>query len=122
MKKIICQVGGKVKPISFKEQTKILKKPEGVKDDECSELPVWNEDKQRCISLWKANMFERIKFLFTGKIWLWVWYGQSQPPVCVEIENPFKENLSLGYYKKKLKFQWNNFKRDLRKNKELTGR
>lgn len=77
-------------PISFKEQTKILNKPEGMTDKECSPLPVWN-DSQRCISCWKGNLKERLLFLFTGKIWLHVWYGQTQPPVRVDIESPFKE-------------------------------
>jgi len=78
-------------PISFKEQTKILNKPEGMTDKECSPLPVWNGDSQRCISCWKANLKERLLFLFTGKIWLWVWYGQTQPPVCVDIIHPFRK-------------------------------
>ena len=81
-----------MKPISFKEQTKILNKPEGMTDKECSPLPVWNGDGQRCISCWKANLKERLLFLFTGKMWLWIWYGQTQPPVCVDIMHPFKKS------------------------------
>jgi hypothetical protein len=103
-------------PISFKEQTKILNKPEGMTDKECSPLPVWNGDGKRCISCWKGNLKERILFLFTGKIWLWVWYGQTQPLVCVDIIHPFKKTL-----KEKIENRYAALKIKFRRQYEIIG-
>ena len=84
-----------MKPINFKESNKNLLKPESMKDGECGSLPVYN-DGVYCISCWKLSFRERIKLLFSGKIWLWVWFGDTQPPVCLEATNPFKANHGDG--------------------------
>ena len=80
-----------MKHIDFEGSNKTLTKPEGWTDEQCSSLKVHN-DGEKTISCWQLTVWERIKLLFTGKIWLWVWYGNTSPPVCVDIENPFKEN------------------------------
>lgn len=77
-------------PISFKEQTKVLQKPESMTDEECMPLPVYNDGKQ-CISCWKASLKERIIFLLTGKIWLRILSGITQPPVCVDVNYPWEK-------------------------------
>lgn len=77
-----------MKPIEFKEQTKVLSKPKSMTDEECSSMAIWN-DGEKCISCWKASLKERIRFLFTGKMWLWVLSGVTQPPVLVDVQNPF---------------------------------
>lgn len=55
----------------------------------CENLHVFN-DGEKSISLWKASLKDRIKILFTGKIWLWVFAGHTAPPVCVDANYPFK--------------------------------
>jgi len=80
-----------MKPIDFKEKTKVLVKPRSMTDKECGSLAIWNEDKEVCISCWKGTLKDKLRFLFTGKIWLHVWFGETQPPVCVETKFPFGE-------------------------------
>ena len=77
-----------MRAVKFKEANKVLTKPEGWTDDECFSLHVWN-DGQKSISCWKPSIRERIKLLFTGKIWLWVYSGYTAPPVLVDVRTPF---------------------------------
>lgn len=71
-----------MKPIKFKEATTELKKPSNMTDEECAVLPIFRDLKNNtCISLWKLTIWERIKLLFHGRIWLGVMSGDSQPPV-----------------------------------------
>jgi len=74
-----------VKPIQFKEQTKVLQKPESMTDEECGTLPIWNDGK-RCISCWKMSFKERLKALLYGKIWIHVLSGETQPPIAIECD------------------------------------
>ena len=83
-----------MKPIEFKQQTIVLQKPSSMSDEECSPLAIHQTENGECISCWTATLKERIKFLFTGRIWLWVVSGRAQPPVYVGIETPFKEKHS----------------------------
>jgi len=77
-----------MKPISFPEQTQVLKKPSSMTDEECTPLPVYNDGKNS-ISCWRGGFRDRLRFLFTGKMWLWVISGSSQPPVLVTPDYPF---------------------------------
>ena len=77
-----------MKPIGFNEQTKVLSKPIGMSDEECGSLAIFN-DGEICVSCWKGGWRERIKFLFTGMVWLQVWSGVTQPPVRCDIDKPF---------------------------------
>jgi hypothetical protein len=79
-----------MRPIEFSEQTKILNKPKDMTDEECSSLPVYTDGKH-CISVWRATFMERLRFMFSGKIWLWVVSGQTQPPVSLDLQNPFRK-------------------------------
>jgi hypothetical protein len=76
--------------IDFKESNKTLTKPEDWTDEECQSLKVYNDGKHS-ISCWKPTIIERIKLLFTGKIWVFVWYGNTSPPICIDVNYPFKE-------------------------------
>jgi hypothetical protein len=78
-----------MKPIPFNEATNVLQKPDNMTDEECTSLPVFRDGKV-CISLWKASLFERIKFMITGKIWIWVLSGKTQPPIILSIKYPFE--------------------------------
>jgi hypothetical protein len=71
--------------IYFKESTVELKKPQSMSDEECRSLHIMQTPDGQCISLWKATFFERLKFLFHGKIWLGIISGKTQPPVWVDI-------------------------------------
>ena len=70
-----------MKPISFKEQNKILTKPSSMTDDECQSMPVFT-DGVNCISCWKLNLKDRLKALIFGKVWIYVWSGKTQPPIA----------------------------------------
>lgn len=81
-----------MKPITFEEQNKVLNKPESMTDEECSPLPVFNDGEQS-VSCWKCeSLRERIKFLFTGIMWLGVFAGRSQPPVYITVDKPLRTN------------------------------
>jgi len=71
-------------PKHFKEATIELKKPEGMTDDECGSLHIFQQDNGTCISLWTVSFWERLKFLFHGHIWLGVLSGTTQPPVWLD--------------------------------------
>lgn len=75
-------------PIKFKEQNRILQKPLGMTKEECSPLPVF-ADGQQSISCWQATWWERIKFLFSGRVWVCVLSGKTQPPIWADIKYPF---------------------------------
>ncbi len=72
-----------MQPIDFPQSNKRLLKPEGMTDEECGPLPIVT-DGQVCVSLWKVGWQERISVLLFGRVWLFVWSGQTQPPVSLE--------------------------------------
>ncbi len=86
-----------MKPINFPQSTKVLQRPSEMTDNECLPLPVWNDGKQ-CISCWKPTFVERFRILLTGKVWLGVLTGETQPPVFVSGERVF-EKASKGKFK-----------------------
>ena len=68
-------------PSSFPETNRILLKPEGT-DKDIDTLSVFS-DGERCISLWKPTLKERLSILLFGNVWLDVMSGKTQPPVTV---------------------------------------
>lgn len=76
-----------MKPIQFKQATIELQRPISMTDEECASLPICRTEEGTCISCWKANFWQRIKFLFHGKIWLGVVSGHTQPPVWLDCTN-----------------------------------
>lgn len=77
-----------MKPVTFPEKTVDLQRPPSMTEEECQPLPVFR-DGERCISCWRPTLRERLRILFTGQVWLHVWFGNSQPPVYVGAEYPF---------------------------------
>jgi hypothetical protein len=73
-----------MKPVYFKEATQELKKPSSMTDEQCSSLFVFQSPEGTCISCWTVTFWQRIKFLFHGKIWLGVHSGKTQPPVWID--------------------------------------
>lgn len=77
-----------MKPINFPESNADLSRPYGTSAEQCSSLPILQTG-EFCISCWKGSWRDRLHFLFTGKCWLSVWSGVTQPPVKLTIEEPF---------------------------------
>lgn len=78
-----------MKPIDFKQSTKVLQRSADMTNDECSSLHVWSDGMQ-CVSCWKPSLSERISLVFGGKVWLGVASGSTQPPVFLSGKNVFK--------------------------------
>nr|DAN12625.1 MAG TPA: hypothetical protein [Caudoviricetes sp.] len=78
-----------MKPIDFKQSTKVLQRSPDMTDDERASLPVWSDGMQ-CVSCWKPSLSERILVAFGGKVWLGVASGSTQPPVFLSGRNVFK--------------------------------
>ena len=76
-------------PIPFDEMNLTLNAPEG-EEENVDAMPAYT-DGTHCISCWQLSPedLERLKEN-GGKIWLWVWSGHTQPPVCVDTVNPFE--------------------------------
>jgi len=70
-------------PVKFDEANHVLGRPASMTADQCGSLHVWTDGK-RCVSLWQLTLRERLSALFSGRVWLHVWYGRTQPPVAVE--------------------------------------
>lgn len=77
-----------MKPIDFPQSTKVLQKPEQMLDSECKPLPIWSDGKE-CVSCWRPTFKERLRILFTGKVWLSVLTPFTQPPVYITGEKFF---------------------------------
>jgi hypothetical protein len=76
-----------VKPIKFAEANIVFSKPDSMSDDECGSLPAHKYD-NGIISCWKMSFKERIKVLFTGKVWFDV-MSKFQPPIWLSVDTPF---------------------------------
>lgn len=73
-----------MKPLYFKEATVELKKPSSMSDEDCSSLFIHQTSDGTCISLWTTSFWERLKFLFHGKLWIGILSGKTQPPVWLD--------------------------------------
>lgn len=51
-------------------------------------LPIWTDGTQ-CVSCWKCSFLDRLRILFTGRVWASVRSGQTQPPMWIASEYPF---------------------------------
>jgi len=73
-----------MKPVRFDEANKNLTKPADMSDEECSSLPVFN-DGTVCVSCWELSDDDKKQLLETGKLWLSVHSGVTQPPVLLTV-------------------------------------
>jgi hypothetical protein len=94
-----------MKPIDFPEKTLDLQKPAGMTDEQCSPLPVFR-DGQHCISCWAPTWRERLEILLGRPIWLWVWMGNTQPPVLLATERPFVKRMGRRELERALRPTW----------------
>ena len=74
-----------MRPLNFKEATIELKKPSSMSDEECGSLFIYNTEKGECISLWTVSFWNRLKFLFHGKLWIGILSGKTQPPIWLDM-------------------------------------
>ena len=74
-------------PIAFPGHTKVLGAPVGwdeAKHGPCGGLPV-HTDGTTCVSEWRATWRERLHFLLSGRMRLYVVSGSTQPPVMLDV-------------------------------------
>lgn len=76
-----------MRAIDFEQSNKNLGAPEG-QEENVFALPVFTNGAV-CISCWEMNEEERREVSETGKIWLGVWSGVTQPPVLPWVKSPF---------------------------------
>ena len=76
-----------MKPIEFEGQTNILAKDQ----PEYQPLPIAICVNGEAISCWKLSLWERIRLLFTGKLWLMqLTFGDRFQPQLPSIGKPFE--------------------------------
>lgn len=73
-------------PVPFPQQNITYNPPQGM-EDKCDALPAWKGEGQ-IISCWHLSFWERLRLLFTGRLWFSV-IGNGQPPVWFGVRNPF---------------------------------
>jgi hypothetical protein len=75
-----------MKPVPFIEQNCVYAKDQ----PEYLPLPVHKTENGRLISCWKLSWVERLKVLFTGRIWSHVLtFNQPLQPQLLEVDKPF---------------------------------
>ena len=80
-----------MKPIEFKEQNIVFAKDQ----PPYLPLPAYQDSEQggRIFHCWGLNLKERLKMLFTGKLWINVLtFKQSPQPIKPMVDMPFKNN------------------------------
>ena len=74
-----------MQPAEFEEQMIEM----GKHQDEYISLPAW-VDHERVISCWSMSFRERLKVLFTGRIWVHVLnFKQNLQPQYLSVDSPF---------------------------------
>lgn len=76
-----------MKPIDFPEANRTFAKPANMTDEECAPLRV-HDTGEALISCWRPGWRDRFRLLLGRPIWLWI-IGRAQPPVAIEVEDPF---------------------------------
>ena len=76
-----------VEAVRFEGCNVIMKKPEGMTDKECGDLPVYRGEcdspmGQVMVSCWKLTEDDFDQLITTGCVYLWV-YGNMHPPVSI---------------------------------------
>ena len=73
-------------PIEFKQQNIVFTAPAGM-EDKVEQLPAFRGEGQ-VISCWHLSFWDRLKLLFTGRLWFSV-IGNAQPPLWLGVDCPF---------------------------------
>ena len=78
-----------MKPVEFREQNCIYAKDQ----DPYLPLPAYKTDKGEVITCWKLTLAERLKVLFTGRLWWSVLtFNQPLQPQWPVVDTPFKNS------------------------------
>lgn len=81
-----------MKPVDFKYSNKTLGPPKHWRYSDnvtgIVPMPIWTDGEQ-CVSCWKMNLWERIKALLFGKVWVAVLSGNTQPPVGISVAKEY---------------------------------
>ncbi|MGE5494592.1 MAG: hypothetical protein ACM3S4_04755 [Burkholderiales bacterium] len=77
-----------MKPIEFKEQNATFVLPADNEGKTARKLPAYKSDDGHIVSCWRMNLKDRLKALFTGRVWLGL-NANSQPPVLLTTRYPF---------------------------------
>lgn len=80
-----------MKPVKFDEANKVLVHPSSMTEEQCSDLHVYRDESGQLISCWELSGEELMEVLKTKRVWLFVWGGNTQPPVAIDGISPFKE-------------------------------
>lgn len=77
-----------MKPTTFPQQNTEIAKTQ----DEYQTLPAFVDSVSgMVVSCWRLTLWERIKLLFTGRIWWHVWtFNQPLQPQLPAVDDPFK--------------------------------
>ena len=75
-----------MRPVPFREQNTTFLPPVGM-EDKCERLPAFVGEGQ-VISCWRLTILERLRLLFTGRLWFSV-IGDDQPPIWLGTRCPF---------------------------------
>ena len=79
-----------MKPLKFKQHNKVYAENQ----EPYLPLPVYEDEKQggRVFHCWQLSFKERIKILFTGKLWIMVLnFGKRLQPILPVADSPFEE-------------------------------
>jgi hypothetical protein len=72
--------------VRFAEANFTYTAPAGMEDD-CGNLPCFRSPLAPTVSCWQFSLRQRLRLLFTGKLWLMV-LMQGHPPVGLRVEKP----------------------------------
>ena len=75
-----------MEPVSFREQNILFRPPAGM-ENKVGDLPAFMGEGQ-VISCWRLSLRERLRLLFTGRLWFSV-IGNDQPPIWLGVYTPF---------------------------------
>lgn len=75
-----------MRPIKFKESNVVFAKDQ----KEYLPLPAWRDSDGTVISCWGLSFKERIKLLFSGRVWLrLLTYNKPLQPQRLDVDYPF---------------------------------
>lgn len=80
-----------MKPVKFPEANACLGAPPGM-EKEVEPLHVYRDGTYH-ISVWTLSWSERLRVLFTGKVWLWVMMAHTQPQVSIDVRDPWTKKV-----------------------------
>lgn len=75
------------RPIKFPQANFTYTTPPEMTKEECGDLPCFRSE-NRTISCWEFSWRDRLRFLWTGKMWLLL-ISSGHPPVCLTPDDLF---------------------------------